>query len=66
MAGAIRRLAAAGVPLPLAVRAASEAPAALAGLPGLARLCAGAPASLVVLDGRLEVVRVLCEGRDVR
>ena len=47
-----------------ALRAAATVPAKVAQRPDLGRLAPGAPADVVVLDDRLEVVRVLVEGRD--
>ena len=39
-----------------------EVPARVAGAPDLGRLAPGAPADVVVLDDRLEIVRVLVDG----
>ena len=58
----VRNLQTLGVPLPDALRAASEVPARVAQRPDLGRLVPGAPADLVVLDDRTEVVRVLVDG----
>ena len=65
LAGAIRRLCSLGVALPDAVAAASTVPARQAGRSDLGLLEPGARADLVVLDDRLEVVRVLCRGEPV-
>ena len=58
----VRNLQRLGVPLPDALRAAAEVPARIARRPDLGRLQPGAPADLVVLDDRTEVVRVLVDG----
>ena len=62
MDAAVRRLHALGAPLEEALAAASAVPAALAGRPELGALAPGAPADVVVLDDRLEVVRTLVAG----
>ena len=62
MDAAVRRLHALGAPLAEALAAASAVPAALAGRPELGTLAPGAPADVVVLDDRLEVVRTLVAG----
>ena len=62
MIEAVRNLHALGVALDKALGAASSVPARIAGRPDLGRLEPGAPADIVVLDDRLEVVRVLLEG----
>ena len=62
MIEAVRNLHALGVALDEALGAASSVPARIAGRPDLGRLEPGAPADIVVLDDRLEVVRVLLEG----
>jgi imidazolonepropionase-like amidohydrolase len=56
LAGAVRH----GIPLPVALRAVTENPARLLGLPDRGRLEPGARADLVVLarDGRLRRVLV--------
>ena len=64
MIDAVRNLHGLGVPLEAALRAASEVPARVARRPELGRLAPGAPADIVVLDDRLDVVRVLVEGRE--
>ena len=58
----VRNLLALGVPLPDALQAAAAIPARIAGRPDLGRLIPGAPADVVVLDDRTEVVRVLVDG----
>ena len=58
----VRNLQSLGVSLEAALRAASEVPARVARRPDLGRLAPGAPADVVVLDDRLEVVRVLVDG----
>ena len=58
MAGALRRLVAAGAPLELAVAAATTRPAALLGRGDLGRLRPGDPADVVVLDDDLVVTAV--------
>ena len=45
-----------------ALAAASSVPARIAGRPDLGRLAPGAPADVVVLDDRLEILRVLVDG----
>jgi N-acetylglucosamine-6-phosphate deacetylase len=62
MPAAIRNLHALGVPLAAALRAATEAPAAMARRPDLGRLEPGAPADLIVLDDSLELDQVLLAG----
>nr|MBA3820864.1 amidohydrolase family protein [Deltaproteobacteria bacterium] len=52
-------LCALGVPLADALGAATAVPARIAGVPELGRLVVGEPADVLVLDDRLEVVRVL-------
>jgi N-acetylglucosamine-6-phosphate deacetylase len=54
---------AAGVGEPEAIRAATEAPAHVLGLPGHGRLAPGSPADLVVADERLTPRRVMRDGR---
>jgi N-acetylglucosamine-6-phosphate deacetylase len=65
MIEAIRHLVALGAPLAGALAAASEVPARIASRPELGRLEPGSAANLVVLDDRLEIVRVLAAGEDV-
>jgi N-acetylglucosamine-6-phosphate deacetylase len=60
----VRNLQSLGIPLEDALRAASEVPARVAQRPDLGRLVPGAPADIVVLDDRLDVVRVLVDGRE--
>jgi N-acetylglucosamine-6-phosphate deacetylase len=54
---------AAGVSEPEAIRAATEVPARVLGLPGHGRLAAGSPADLVLADERLAPQRVMRDGR---
>lgn len=61
---AVRALHGLGVPLADAVAAASEVPARVAKRPDLGRLAPGAAADVVVLDDRLDVIRVLVDGRE--
>jgi N-acetylglucosamine-6-phosphate deacetylase len=63
---AVANLTALGVPLAQALTAATAVPARLAGVPRLGRLAAGEPADVLVLDDRLEVVRVITGGRGRR
>jgi N-acetylglucosamine-6-phosphate deacetylase len=65
MLDAVRNLHAVGVPLAAALRAATEAPAAMARRPDLGRLQPGARADLVVLDESLELHRVFLDGTPV-
>jgi N-acetylglucosamine-6-phosphate deacetylase len=65
MIEAIRHLVALGAPLAGALAAASEVPARIASRPELGRLEPGSAANVVVLDDRLEIVRVLAAGEDV-
>jgi N-acetylglucosamine-6-phosphate deacetylase len=58
----VRNLQRLGVPFVDALRAASEVPARIARRGDLGRLIPGAPADVVVLDDRTEVVRVLVDG----
>jgi N-acetylglucosamine-6-phosphate deacetylase len=60
----VRNLVAIGVPLPSAVAAATRRPAAVLGRPDLGRLAPGGVADVVVLDGDLQVQRVLLAGRE--
>ncbi len=64
MIDGVRNLQSLGIPLEDALRAASEVPARVAQRPDLGRLVPGAPADIVVLDDRLDVVRVLVDGRE--
>jgi N-acetylglucosamine-6-phosphate deacetylase len=65
MPQAARNSHALGIPLAAALRAATEAPAAMARRPDLGRIAPGARADLVVLDDSLDVERVLLGGREV-
>jgi N-acetylglucosamine-6-phosphate deacetylase len=65
MLDAVRNLIALGAPLGAALAAASEVPARIAGRPELATLLPGSEADVVVLDDRLDIVRVLVAGADV-
>jgi N-acetylglucosamine-6-phosphate deacetylase len=60
----VRNLVSLGVPLEAALRAASEVPATVARRADLGRLVPGAPADVVVLDDRVDVIRVLVDGRE--
>ncbi|HEX7084266.1 MAG TPA: N-acetylglucosamine-6-phosphate deacetylase [Gaiellaceae bacterium] len=60
---AVRNLHALGAPLADALAAASEVPARVLGRHDVGSLQPGAPADAIVLDDRLELVRVLREGR---
>lgn len=60
----MRNLVELGVPLVEAVAAATAVPARIAGRRDLGVLSIGGPASLGVLDNRLELVRVLRKGRE--
>jgi N-acetylglucosamine-6-phosphate deacetylase len=64
MIEAVRNLVALGAPLASALGAASEVPARIAGRTELGQLEPGAAADVVVLDDRLEIVRVLVRGND--
>jgi N-acetylglucosamine-6-phosphate deacetylase len=59
MIEAVRNLHGLGVELAAALAAASAVPARVARRPDLGRLAVGAPADVVVVDDRLEVLRVL-------
>jgi N-acetylglucosamine-6-phosphate deacetylase len=61
---AVRNLVALGATVEAALAAASEVPARIAGRPELGTLAPGSVADLVVLDDRLEIVRVLVDGAD--
>jgi N-acetylglucosamine-6-phosphate deacetylase len=60
----VRNLQSLGVSLADALRAASEVPARVAQRPDLGRLVPGAAADVVVLDDRMDVIRVLVDGRE--
>ena len=60
---AVRNLVGSGVPLPLAVRAASRNPLELLGVTDRGMLAAGQRADLVELDDQLNVLRVMKAGR---
>jgi N-acetylglucosamine-6-phosphate deacetylase len=62
MIEAVRNLHALGASLEDALGAASSVPARIVGRADLGRLAVGAPADVVVLDDRLEVLRVLVAG----
>src|SRR6266540_4054916 len=64
MIEAVRNLVALGAPLAAALGAASEVPARIAGRPELGTIKPGSAADIVVLDDRLEIVRVLANGED--
>ena len=64
MIDAVRNLVALGAPFAAALGAASEVPARIAGRPELGTLAPGSSADIVVLDDRLEIVRVLVAGDD--
>jgi N-acetylglucosamine-6-phosphate deacetylase len=64
MIEAVRNLVALGAPLASALAAAGRVPARIAGRPELGTLEPGSAADVVVLDDRLEVVRVLAAGVD--
>jgi N-acetylglucosamine-6-phosphate deacetylase len=64
MLQAVRNSHALGVPLAAALRAATEAPAAMARRPDLGRIVPGVRADLVVLDNALGVERVFFGGRE--
>jgi N-acetylglucosamine-6-phosphate deacetylase len=65
MIGAVRNLVALGATVEAALGAASAVPARIAGRPGLGTLASGSTADVIVLDDRLEIVRVLVDGADV-
>jgi N-acetylglucosamine-6-phosphate deacetylase len=60
---AVRNLHELGVPLAESLSAASEVPARILGRRDIGSLQPGAPADAIVLDDRLELVRVLRDGR---
>jgi N-acetylglucosamine-6-phosphate deacetylase len=62
MIEAVRNLHALGIPFEDAVGAATSVPARILGRPDLGVLEPGGLADVVVLDDRLEIVRVLCGG----
>jgi N-acetylglucosamine-6-phosphate deacetylase len=62
MIDAVRNLHALGAPLEAALEAASTVPAAVLGTTRVGRIEAGLPADLVVLDGSLQIERVLVGG----
>jgi N-acetylglucosamine-6-phosphate deacetylase len=62
MIEAVRNLHALGIPFEEAIGAASAVPARILGRSDLGVLEPGGPADVVVLDDRLEIVRVLCGG----
>jgi N-acetylglucosamine-6-phosphate deacetylase len=64
MIDGVRNLHSLGVPLDDALRAASEVPAVVAQRPDLGRIVPGAAADIVVIDDRLDVIRVLVEGKE--
>jgi len=64
MIDAVRNLVALGAPIAAALAAASSVPARIAGRPELGTLEPGSSADIVVLDDRLEIVRVLVAGAD--
>jgi N-acetylglucosamine-6-phosphate deacetylase len=64
MIEAVRNLVALGAPIGAALAAASAVPARIAGRPELGTLERGSTADVVVLDDRLEIVRVLVHGDD--
>lgn len=64
MIEAVRNLHALDVSLADALNAASLVPARVCRRPDLGRIAVGAPADVVVLDDRLEILRVLVDGGD--
>jgi N-acetylglucosamine-6-phosphate deacetylase len=64
MIEAIRNLVALGAPIASALAAATEVPARIAGRPELGTIEPGSGADIVVLDDRLEIMRVLVRGED--
>jgi N-acetylglucosamine-6-phosphate deacetylase len=61
----LRNLVQLGIPLVEAVGAATTVPAQILGRADLGRLAPGSPADVVVLDDRLDVVRVLWRGEPI-
>ena len=64
MIEAVRNLVSLGAPVGLALAAATEVPARIAGRPELGTLAPGSAADVVVLDDSLEIVRVLVAGEE--
>ena len=64
MIEAVRNLVGLGAPVASALAAAGRVPARIAGRPELGTLEPGSAADIVVLDDRLEIVRVLAAGED--
>jgi N-acetylglucosamine-6-phosphate deacetylase len=64
--GAVRELVRLGVALAAAVDAATRVPAHLVGRDDVGSIAPGSRADVVVLDDRLDLVRVLVAGREVR
>jgi N-acetylglucosamine-6-phosphate deacetylase len=64
MIEAVRNLHLLGVPLEQAVDAATAVPARVLGLDDVGRIAVGGRADVVVLDDRLEIVRVLAAGEE--
>jgi N-acetylglucosamine-6-phosphate deacetylase len=64
MIDGVRNLQSLGISLPDALRAASEVPARVAQRLDLGRLVPRAAADVVVLDDRMDVIRVLVDGRE--
>jgi N-acetylglucosamine-6-phosphate deacetylase len=62
MIDAVRNLHALGIPFEDAVGAATAVPARILGRPDLGVLEPGGPADVVVLDDRLDIMRVVCGG----
>ena len=62
MIQAVRNLHELGVPLAEAIDAATSVPARVLGLQEIGRLGSGLPADVVILDDRLDIVRVLVAG----
>jgi N-acetylglucosamine-6-phosphate deacetylase len=60
----VRNLVSLGASVEDALAAATSVPAQIAGRPDLGTLAPGSAADVVVLDDRLEIVRVLVRGRD--
>ena len=63
MIDAVRNLHGLGIPFEAAVGAATSVPARILGRPDLGVVEPGGRADIVVLDDRLEIARVLCEGQ---